>query len=328
MTRIDGYPHIISELGWPSPNRYRADATFLASAYASLQGLGGLFFFAIGSNFLNDMSISKFSLSTPLIAGAFPAAALQYRRGDVRTPEPVVYQALRLDDLYAMKGSGAVTAQALDALRQADVPGDREITGAVNQLDPLAFYTGPVVRTFLDDPSVSHQQNLLDEINRASRTVTSLTGELAWAYGKGLATVDTPRSQGASGFLARAGRIELADVTLDVRNEFASVMVTSLDGRSLGTSKKILIQALTEEQPYGFRAENGRITDLGGPPFGVRVIDATVTLRLAGGDRARVVALDENGYARPDPVHVAGNGVAEPLQIELRKDAIYHVVLR
>ncbi|MCH8341915.1 MAG: hypothetical protein IIA51_10220 [Chloroflexi bacterium] len=47
--QIDGYPHIISEIGWTNPNRFRADFTFLSSAYGALQGLDGIFFFAVNS---------------------------------------------------------------------------------------------------------------------------------------------------------------------------------------------------------------------------------------------------------------------------------------
>ena len=325
--QIDGFPHTISEIGWPNPNRYRAEATFLASAYGALQGVDGIYFFAVGSNFLRDTSMSKFAVSCPDTAGTFPAAALQYRRGDVQEADAAVYQILDLEDLFAMEGSGAATAEALDELRKRDIPEGGEATGAVNMLDPLTFYVGRVMRTFGDDPSQSTQKNLTAYIDRDEKTVTSLTGELIWDYGNGVVRVDTARSQGAAGFLGEAGRVELSNVAIECQNESATAMAISLDDRPLATSKRILIQAMTEEQPYGFRVEGNRITDMGGQPFGIRKLAVTVSLKLAGNGELKVTRLDENGYAvgEVSKRSITADG---PVSIDLAEDAIYHVVER
>jgi hypothetical protein len=326
--QIAGYPHIISEIGWPNPNRYRADATFLASAYGSLQGVDGFYFFAVGSNYLYDTSMSKFPVSCPVIAGTFPATALQYRKAMVREADDVVYQILSLEDLYAMKGSGASTAQALDELRKKDIPEGGQIVGQVNLLDPLTFYVGRVVRTFGDDPSKSTQRNLSAYIDRDKKTIKSITGELFRDYGLGLVTVNTPQSQGAAGFLGKAGQIQLSHVTIECANEFAAVLVVSMDDQPISTSRKILIQAMTEEQPYGFKTENGTITDLGGSPLGVRKIAARLSLRLKGTGRPTVTALDENGYATDKKIKTSGDGIQTPLVVELAEDALYHIIQR
>jgi hypothetical protein len=326
--QIDNYPHIISEIGWTNPNRYRADAAFLSSAYGSLQGVDGFFFFAVGSNFISDTTMNKFALCSPVIANTFPAAALQYRRGDVRESENVVYQILDLEDLYAMKGSGASTAEALDELRKMDIPEGGEATGAVSKLDPLSFYAGRVARTFGDNPDESIQKDLTKYIDRQNCTINSITGELSWDYGTGIALVDTPRSQGAAGFLSKSGKIELTDVEIESKNEFSSVMVISLDDQPLKTSRKILIQVMTQERPYGFKAEEGKITDLGGAPFGVKKIDARISIKLEGAGEPAVIALDENGYATSKPVSTSGDGVKMPLVIQLAEDSVYSIVLK
>lgn len=122
--------------------------------------------------------------------------------------------------------------------------------------------------------------------------------------------------------------IKLSDVTIECGNEFASIMVISLDGEPLARSKRILIQAMTQEQPYGFRVEGNRITDVGGAPFGVQNIAASVSLSFDGPPAANVVALDENGYASDKRVTTSGDGVRTPLVIHLARDAIYHVIER
>ena len=326
--QIDGYPHIISEIGWTNPNRFRADFTFLSSAYGALQGLDSLFFFAVNNNFVRDTTMNKFTASSPVVAGTFPAAALQYRRGDVKEAENVIYQILDLEDLYAMKGCGTSTAQALDELRKQDIPKNKRTTGQISKFHPLSFYVGKVVRTFGEQPEKSSQRDLTEFIDRQGKTIRSVTNEILWNYGRGVVRVDTPRSQGVAGFLAEAGEVELADVTIASNNEFASVMVISLDGEPLKVSKNILIQAMTEERPYGFKSEDGEIIDLGGAPLGVKKIDVTVSLKLRkqSARTPKVIALDENGYATRKAVTISDNGSHESLVIRLAADAIYHIV--
>jgi hypothetical protein len=317
-----GYPHIISELGWTHPNRYRSDATLLAAAYGCLQGTDGTFFFAVGSNFLADTSMGKFPVGTPATAGTFPAAALLYRRGDVKEPAPAVRLVIAPEDLFSLSGKTGSTAEALDALRKKDVPAARKASASA-AIDPLTFYVGPVVRT-LDEKATPIATDLSKYIDREGKTITSLTGELHWDYGRGLVTVNTPRSQAAAGFLAKAGPVKLANVTIDCKNEYAAILVTSLDDLPLARSRRVLIQAMTEDRPYGFRAPGGRIANMGSAPFGVKRIDAAVT--LAGGGRCKVTALDENGYATDKAVDAIASSAG--VKIQLAGEAIYHVVTR
>ena len=319
-----GYPHIISELGWTHPNRYRGDATLLAAAYGCLQGTDAMFFFAVGSNFLADTSMGKFPVGVPATVGTFPAAAVLYRRGDVRQPPPVLRLVVGPEDLYSLSGKTGSTAEALDALRKKDIPAARKAS-ATAAIDPLAFYVGPVVRT-LDAKATPVATDLSKYIDRSKKTIASVTGELRWDYRQGVVRVDTPRSQAAAGFLAKAGALKLADVTIDCKNEYAAIIVTALDDLPLAKSRKILIQAMTEDRPYGFRAAGGRITNLGAYPFGIRRIDAAITLKLAGGGKAKVTALDENGYATDKAAKAAATG--DGVKIDLAADSIYHVVTR
>ncbi len=328
--QIDGFPHTISEIGWTNPNLYRADYSFLTSAYGSLQGVDGIFAFAVGSAYW-DTSMSKFALTSPAIVGNFPAYALMYRRGDIRESDDVVYQVLDLEDLYALKGGGGATAQNLDAFREGDVPAGGAATGAVNNVDPLAYFVGRVRRTFGTDTERSTQIDLSSYIDREHQTITSRTGELVWNYKQGIARINTPRSQGAAGFLSSVGSILLNDVRIESQNEFSTITVISLDGRPIKESTKLLIQAMTVERPYQFRASNGkdgRIESLGNPPFGVEKIQAKVTLQLQSGTALKTIALDENGYARNDLTVQTRANTNGALTIELPETSVYTIVQR
>ena len=325
VNQVAGYPHIISELGWPNPNRFRADCTFLTAAYGALQGVDGMFIFAVGNNYLTDQSMGKFAASCPVIAGTFPAAALAYRRGDVTEPSPAVSRALKLEDLFALKGSAA-SAQALDKLRRKDAPSGSP-NHSSNGLDPLSFYVGPVFRDFSAGARPGGV-DLSKHIDHGKKKITSIGRQLTWDYGNGLVTINTPRCQGAAGFLSKAGSISLPNITISSKNEYAAVIAISLDGKPLATSKKILIQTMTEERPLGFKAVGGRITNLGSAPFGVKKIDARVSLKGPGMGSARPMALDENGYPVKAPAIAAGSAGGRSLTFALDYSGVYHVITR
>ena len=85
---------------------------------------------------------------------------------------------------------------------------------------------------------------------------------------------------------------------------------------------------MTEERPHGFRSAGGKIARLGGPPLGVRRIDATVTLKLTGPGEPTAVALDANGYAAAGADRATIGRAGAAVTVRLADDAIYHVVHR
>ena len=321
FNQVEGFPHIISEIGWTSPNRFRAECPPLCAAYGGLQGVDGFFFFCIRAMDW-EASPGKFALTLPTILGQFPAAALLYRRGDVSEAKPVFSEVLRLDDLYDFKGSAAIAPQNLDDLRKLDVPASTPAGKPAIGIDPLAFYAGRVLRSFGKEKSITVDPKLYTCFDQQAKTVRSSTGELAWDYGKGVVTINTPRTQGAFGFLQKAGRVELKDVAIDCRNEFGCILVTSLDNQPITSSGKILIQAMTEDSFYGWKVDGNRIAALGGWPINVRDIDASVALK---GNRPAptVHVLDELGY--PQRKLEAAKGEAQTL-IKLDPRAIYSVL--
>lgn len=325
----DGFPHIVSEIGWPAPNLYRAEFPFLAAVYGSLQGLDGIFSFALGSADW-DQHMGKFAVSTPAILGSFPGAALAYRRGDIQEAPVVVLDALELDDLFGLEGTAVHASGAYDQLRAESVPDSAERSKPVRAIDPRTFYVGRVVRTFAEGAHDARKD--IDEfIDHERNIIRSATGELTWNYQKGIATVSTSRTQGAVGFLGRAGKIELDQITIDAKNDYASVMVVTLDGLPIPDSAKVLIQCLTVEQFDGFRATgednlSGRIGSVGSAPVGVERYDVSVTIELHGDRPAHVRACDEHGYPRRRSVEVSRS--AGTLRVLLDETSPYHVIER
>ncbi len=330
FVETNNHPQIISEICWPAPNMYRAEFPFLAAAYGCLSGLDGIFSFALGSAGW-DQEMKKFPINSPATLGCFPAAALVYRRGDVREGPVVVEDHLRLDDLYALKGTKVYADVSLDQLRKVALPEGHSTVTDLDRIDPLAFYVGRVVRDFTSVPKGVTQADIDKYINRKRKQVRSATGELLLDYGRGAIAMNTSRAQGAAGFLSKYSTIRLKNVHIAMRNDYGSVMVVALDNAPIARSRKILIQAMTIDQPYGFRASgkgnlSGTIDSVGSAPYGVEEFKATVTLKLSGNAPTSVVACDEHGYPRSIAVKVSGEPAAARIVLDPRSP--YHVVSR
>jgi len=326
----DGYPHIISEIGWPMPNMYRAECAFLTAAYGSLQGLDGIINFAIGSIGW-DQSVRKFQLNNPAALGSYFAAALVYRNQYVKESPTVVMDNLKLEDLYAMKGTNVYAAAAFDKFRAAQIPAGEKMRGAIEGIDPMTFYVGRVARNFEGKPEESTMMSVSEYIDRDAETIKSVTGELLWDYGMGIATMNTQKAQGAAGFLGRKGAIQLDNVTIDMKNDYGTVMVVAMDDRPLAESKKIFVQCMTIDQMYGWETSgegglSGTIRSLGSAPWGVEKFDASVILKLKGAKPSKVIACDENGYATDRTVK--SHGDAQNFTVKIDEATAYTIIER
>jgi hypothetical protein len=305
-------PSIISEVNWPMPNRFRAEFPVLAAAYGSLQGSDGFFFFAHNTPGWQG-ALDKFPIATPAVMGQFPATALMVRTGMLQQGEPVVQANLNLDSLFRLEGAPVTAPQNLDALRAADIPAGQ--VASQGAIDPRAFFVGPVRMAFDETPADSRFADLSEFINPSAQVIRSNTGELVWDYGAGVLRVESPRAQGAVGFLGEYGPVELPDVTIELENEYGSVLVVSLDGEPLATSRRMLVQVMTEERNRGWQTTPSgmiqEIVDVGTFPLEVREPIGSVRLRI--GSAFAMTPLDENGYPLPGSETsevMLGDGVA------------------
>lgn len=297
--QLAGRPHFHSEIAWNKPNRFNADGNLLLASYAGLQGIDGFFLFATATgNWANDGG-GKWPMMMPGVLGQFPGAALQFRRGDVTAAPVVIRQVTSVEDQFALRSAGIVEGQNAD-FRAVEAPKAID-AGLTSAFDPLSYFVGRVERVIAGVPGAPTNakpvaQDLTVHINRTKKTVTSITGQLSWNWGAGVVTVNSPKSQAVTGYLAKAGVVKLQDVTITAHNEYGTVQVISLDGLPLATSKKMLIQAFSEEKMAGFKATNGVIEDIGHAPITVRNLAASISFANATGLKAN--ALDEHGYTR------------------------------
>jgi hypothetical protein len=331
-----GYPHFITEGGFTFPNRFRTEEQLLMSGYASLQGIDGLFPFVLEPEW-NAMSRGRWPIQVPATMAQYPAAALIYRRGYVEEGPVAMNEALKLEDLYSFEGASVSQSLGLDDFRAQEVPqGVEAEVESLPGVDPLAFYVGRVMQTIGPEPGKSQVLGgLLSYIDRENKVVRSATGQMRLDWGTGLVSMNAPRAQGAAGFLAQAGVVDLDDVRLDLKNEYGAAVVVSLDGRPLADSERMLLQVMSEDETYNWRTESTtaqfsddgpqvpakKITSIGTAPICVRKLEGTVSLKRDDASELQVVALDLNGYPRETLP-----GGAD--RIELQPDCLYYLITR
>ena len=139
-------------------------------------------------------------------------------------------------------------------------------------------------------------------------------------------TINAPSAQGASGNLAAAGEIKLADVTISIPRDVAHAIVVSLDGQPIASSKKMLLQVMTEEKGTGFRSEpiegrRNRILSIGESPWLVKKLEGQVKFHRPDAGALKVTALDQYGEpTKADAAVLSGKG------IQLQSETLYYSI--
>ena len=231
-----GKPMIITESSWVSPNAYQAEGPLLIAAQQSLNGVDAYYWFATNDIawdenpknpwYAGGTGLWKWNVNSPTQMGGFPAAALLWRRGDLQAGSTVVHEERSLDNLWERTSPVIAEGSGFDPNRDSGnlPPG----SGVSSGVDPKAFVAGRVEVKYDGNPA-NTTTNLDGLIDENAKTIRSSTNQVVFDYGDGLFTVNSPRCQGAAGFLDDAGPINLDDLEIDSGNHYASIIVISLD---------------------------------------------------------------------------------------------------
>ncbi len=317
-------PSMISETTWSRPNRYRSEAPLYYAAYGSLQDTDAIVHFSKDGDQWSvkpNYFMQPWTLQSPAMIGQFPAAALVYRKGLIKTGDVVADVALNIQETIRLGGTPLPQDAAFDELRLKDVPTQSTVKPE-NVLDPLIHYVGRTRVSFVDTPTRVDWKPLDRQIDRERQRVQSSTGELVLNYGEGNLSIRAPSAQGASGNL-KTGLVQLQDISILGDGDLLHVIVVSLDDLPIASSERMLLQVMTEEQSSGFRSsgESGRrrrIESIGHDPWLVREIHGQVRFHRADASSMRVTPLDHNGAKQQS------TGTAD--QIELAPQTIYYLI--
>lgn len=342
----EGKAFIVTETAWKNPNRYQSEGPFLVAAYQSLNGLDAICWFSCQSpryttdprkdfwRVGDEMAIHKWEHCYPAMMAGFPANALLFRKGYLTQAEPIVREVRSLESVFEREiprvTDNEVHGDQRDAppMRPGWEPEDDEV-------NPVVFQIGRVVSVLGGDPEETEVGSIDEYFDPEAGTIASSTGELLWNYRKQICTMDAPRAQGVTGFLAdNGGTFELSDVIIESGNDYATVNVVPLDDRPLSESEWVLVQVVTVNRMTGYdteaatfevgrgdsayEVEGEQIARIGSPP--IRLANSDVSVRFpTNPELTTATALDVNGY--PRETVAADDGV-----FRVPSDAIYLVV--
>jgi len=337
-TSVAGKPQAVAEYNFPWPNEYRCEGWLLSAAYACLQDWDIFLYFSYSP--VGD-KISMFpSQSDPARWGQVPAAAMLFHRGDVARGRNEVHVLWPSKTRYVPRPDTPESRHSefgfltyLSKVRNAffdDVySGDADAGLACGPAADARVADGTKVirlgaepwREWLMADFISAAQKLglpgYGKMAAEGKRFDSDTGELSLDYGRGIFTIRTPNTQAAVGFLAEAGPVDLGAVKVTSRTEFSAISVSSVDGKRLGESRRLLVTAVGRAentgQAYWPPSENERarsraswmVSSVGRAPAIVEPVRATVTLPMAS--KCRAYALDAAGR-RADPLPVEHQG--------------------
>ncbi len=212
------------------PDRH-AMPMYVAAA-ASLQGWDALMQFSYSVGALNDRGAPSVwqSFNDPAVLATLPAAALLYRRNDVKAANTVYVFAPTREQLF----NQLISPTNSIALRSAAEKGKLAIampqTGELPWLEKSEVPAGAKV---IADPNKS-------VIDADAAEAVSDTGELRRNWDQGIYTINTPRTQAAMGWIG-GKRIGLADVEIAADTRNATIAVQSLDGETIRASRSLMI---------------------------------------------------------------------------------------
>lgn len=306
-----GKPFTVSEYNHPYPNEYACESPLLMAAYGALQDWDAIYFYTFAHQWtereLNgDRVTGYFDVCNQVAQMAqMPTASLLFRRGDVQAAKRLV--AIQYDE-----------RRVFDSLR--DTPRDN-LFRLEQPLSPLLPLVHRVRVAKYDAPQSTRVEDL--GFAAPKEKILSDTGELLWqaeGKGKNYMTIDTPLTRGAIGWIG--GRmIETAGLRCEVATPFCAVSATSLDGKPLQASGKILVAAVARCANTGMKwndARNSINNNWGGPPLLIQPVEGRVVLkRDQGAAPLRIVPLDSSGKPLGAPQSL---GTGDSVTIRLSSD--------
>lgn len=338
-TAFAGKPFTVSETNEIFPNPYASEEIPIIAAYAGFQDWDMVILYSfepkvsahwapyVGNPF-------DFSLD-PVRMTEFAAGALMFRQFDIAPARKIV------DRTYSMKQvllsgllPGAVQPPEGGGFNPASMalapgaPNDRPYFTPGFPLQ-LPLEHGVRIESLEGPPTPQYSASDTDPI-------VSDTGQLSWhvTHPKaGIVTVESPRCEALIGFV-KPNDTPLAHLRADITNNFVAIILTSMDGKPLSLSGKMLLNT-------GSRVANTGQVDLHAPlsrrALGVRghspTLIAPVTgvltfTDLKGATAVYATALDGSGREIGRPTRAASRSTGWTLNLGTPVTPWYVVTVR
>ncbi len=287
-TAVAGKPYTVSETNHPFPNDWASEGIPILAAYGRLQDWDAIIMYTfepkrdpehkpyVGDPF--DISLD------PVRMTQMAAGALMFLRGDVRAATQTVGRSYTRDQMYE--------SRRLNRTEQPFfTPGFPRATALEHATRITSLDGAPTAKFTATD----------------STSIVSDTKELTWLTSPqrtGFVSVNTDRSQALIGFVKANGKAT-KNLTASIDNDFASIVLGSLDGRALSDANRMLLSTGSRVTNTGltWNAERTRTTNQGGYPSLIEPVTGSITLRdLRGAVSVSAAALDGSGAPIGEPI--------------------------
>jgi hypothetical protein len=293
--RVAGKPHACTEYNHAAPNTYGSEAFLLLAAYAALQDWDAIYAYSYAHSRKDGWDGRKingfFDIDQhPTKMASLAAAAALFARGDVKPARDIVVADLprerEVDLLRGARSWELVHAGTSGLAREAVL------------VHRIALATEGVAQ-----PADAARP---DSFKVEGKRFVSDTGELVWDLsepGRGVVTVNTPRSKAVIGF-GGGKRFELGPVVIEpgdgLQKGWSAITVTAMEGPESAPTKWLII-ATGQTENTGMKWQNtekssvGR--DWGAAPARVEGVSAQVTFAQPAA-QLTAWSLDERGQRK------------------------------
>jgi hypothetical protein len=237
--QVAGMPLTVSEWNVAHPARDRFAAPLYVASLAALQGWNAPMLYAYAQTPIEPpRKPGQWTAAhDPGLMAMMPAAAVLYRQGHVRAAEHTYRLQLDRKAVYGDYNGAQKSATIRTLYEQSRL----EI--ALPDIPELPWDTPPKAATAAEVVTDFDRSFLAADATR----VESDTRELMRDWGQGIHTIDTARTQAAQGWIG--GRtVTLGDTEIAVQTPKAAVAVSSLDGRPIAKSERMLVTVVAQVQ--------------------------------------------------------------------------------
>ena len=296
-TAFAGKPYTVSETNHPFPNDWAAEGIPILAAYGSFQDWDAIVMYTfepkrdpawkpyVGDPF--DISLD------PVRMTEMATGALLFERSDVRPAKQTIARTYSPEQV--------LESRLLPRTEQPYFTPGFPLSLPLEHGVRIRSLSGPPTETYAAAPE---------------GPIVSDTKELSWSPA-GTVTVETERTQALIGFL-KADPKKLRNLSADVRNNFAALVLSSLDGKPLAQSARMLLTAGSRVSNTGLQWNEARtrVLNQGGSPSLIEPVSGDVTLRNL--DKASAVALSAlDGAGKPIGAPLKARKTAEGWTVTL-----------
>jgi hypothetical protein len=230
---FSGKPFVVSEVNHPQPNEYLSEMIPILASYAAFQDWDGVFFYSFEPKLKGEwqpLLADPFDFAQdPVRIAQLPAGALTFLRPDVGPAATTIertYSAEQVNESMRLPESEAPYFTPGFPL---SLPLRHATRVRCLDCQPTAAVAGDAPGPYISD-----------------------TRQLAWYTPEkgGIVTIDSERSQALVGFVRGSGK-STTNLSAEVKNDFCTITLSSLDGRPISRSTRLLLTATAREQNSG-----------------------------------------------------------------------------